>query len=56
MSVTCLTRTAMDEDAIIRAEEAWLNRFSESDPEDKEDDGDWAYDEWRDMQLTDGEQ
>lgn len=46
----------MDPDEITRAEERWLNRFSENEPEDKEDDGDWAYDEWRDSQLSDGEQ
>jgi hypothetical protein len=45
----------MDEDAITRAEEAWLNRFSESEPEDKEDDGDEAYDAWVDDQLSWGE-
>lgn len=46
----------MDEDAITRAEEAWLNRFSEREPDDvEEDDDDWAYDEWVDSQLSDGE-
>lgn len=44
----------MDDDAIARAEERWLNSLAEADAE-VEDEDDNEYDEWVDDQLSMGE-